>query len=100
MGDALKPIGDGIASETLHKDTRETVRFITLDAGAELSEQPGGGAELLVIEGTAQAGLEPLETGSWMRLPQGVPLTLTAGESGAKVWIKTGHLPFAQAPAV
>jgi hypothetical protein len=29
-----------------------------------------------------------------------MPLSAMAGAEGAQVWIKTGHLPFAKAPAV
>ena len=88
---------DGI--KTLHQDDRETVRFIALNAGETLSETPKGGSELLIISGTATEGEDTLTTGSWLRLPEGAPLNLTT-KDGAKLWIKTGHLPFAAAPAV
>jgi len=43
---------------------------------------------------------EALGKGTWLRLPEGAPLNVTAGPDGAKVWIKTGHLPHATAPLV
>ena len=41
-----------------------------------------------------------LGTGGWLRLPEGEALRVTAGAEGAKLWIKTGHLPHAKSPAV
>jgi hypothetical protein len=96
----LTPDDAGVSSKTLHQDARETVRFVTLDAGAALRELPKGGAELLMIAGDAAQGGDTLNEGSWLRLPQDAPLQITAGPQGAKFWIKTGHLPFAAAPAV
>ena len=85
---------------TLHQDARETVRFITLAAGQTLNEAPTGGTEILILSGTAEESGETLNTHAWLRLPEGAPLALTAGEQGTKLWIKTGHLPFAAAPTV
>jgi len=90
----------GAEQQTLHSDTRETVRFIDLEAGQHLNEAPSGGAELLMLSGTASEGDDTLVNGSWLRLPEGTALSLTAGEQGAKLWIKTGHLSFAKAPEV
>ncbi|EBA12127.1 cupin domain-containing protein [Roseobacter sp. CCS2] len=91
-------LGNGISSQTLHKDARETVRCITLAPGATLDETPAGGAELLIISGTATQEMDTLNDGAWLRLPSGAPLQITAQDKGATFWIKTGHLPFAQAP--
>ena len=98
MATELEDVAKGIKSATLHADDRETVRFLTLDAGATLSEAPTGGAEILMIAGTATEGGDTLVKNSWLRLPEGSPLELTAGDDGARLWIKTGHLPFAKAP--
>jgi quercetin dioxygenase-like cupin family protein len=99
--DADLNTGDaGVSSKILHQDARETVRFITLDAGCALSEKPIGGAELLMIAGTATEGGDTLKQGTWLRLPQDAGLHITAGPQGAKFWAKTGHLPFAAAPTV
>ena len=90
----------GVHLTVLHQDARETVRFVALDAGCMLSETPQGGAEVLMISGSATEGSDTLVHGSWLRLPQGADLRITAGADGAKFWIKTGHLPFAAAPTV
>ncbi len=100
MDTNLTTAGPGLMAKTLHQDTRETVRFIALEAGALLVETPQGGAEVLIIAGDGVDAGEKLHTGAWLRLPQGAPLHITAGDQGAKLWIKTGHLPFAAAPKV
>ncbi len=98
MASDLVNMGEGTRAHLLHKDDRETVRFITLAPGAVLVEAPQGGAELLMISGAATEGPDQLGTGAWLRLPEGTPLQITAGPEGATFWIKTGHLPFARAP--
>ncbi len=98
MSEGLAPVGSGIRAATLHEDPRETVRFLAMDAGAKLTETPQGGAEILIIAGSATEGGDALAKNSWLRLPDGAALELTAGETGAQIWIKTGHLPFAKAP--
>lgn len=91
---------DGVAQAILHDDARETVRYAHLDAGAFLTVSDAGGIELLMIDGSATDGGDELRKGSWLRLPEGASLRLKAGPDGAKVWMKTGHLPFAKPPAV
>ena len=71
-----------------------------IEGNAEIDVAEAGGIELLVLDGRMSANGEPLTKGSWMRLPDGSRLTATAGPDGAKVWMKTGHLPFAKAPDV
>jgi hypothetical protein len=51
-----------------------------------------------MIAGSMSEGGDELGKGSWLRLPQGADLNAVAGDEGAKVWMKTGHLPFAKAP--
>ncbi|MDX8354111.1 cupin domain-containing protein [Cognatiyoonia sp. IB215182] len=92
--------GDQVSSKILHQDSRETVRFIAMEPGAMLDETPDGGAEILMIAGAATEAGDQLQKGAWLRLPEGAPLRLIAGEAGAKLWIKTGHLPYATAPKV
>ncbi|MDX8350594.1 cupin domain-containing protein [Cognatiyoonia sp. IB215446] len=91
---------DRVSSKILHQDSRETVRFVAMEPGAMLEETPNGGAEILMIGGAATEAGDRLQNGAWLRLPEGAPLRLIAGEAGAKLWIKTGHLPYATAPKV
>ena len=100
MAEELGAKVDGVASAILHKDERETVSFHHLDAGAPLDVSAAGGIEVLMISGSMSAKADTLRKGSWLRIPEGQSLTAVAGEDGAQLWIKTGHLPFAQPPAV
>lgn len=100
MEQELSTPKDGVASARLHQDARETVTYSRLDPGATLTSDADGGIELLMIDGSASAGDDLLSKNSWLRLPEGEPLSLVAGEGGAKVWMKTGHLPFAKPPQV
>ncbi len=91
---------DGIASAELHRDARETVTFSQLAPDATLTNTDPGGIELLVLKGSVTDGTETLAKGAWLRLPEGVTLTATAGPDGAQLWIKTGHLPHARPPTL
>jgi anti-sigma factor ChrR (cupin superfamily) len=100
MADELQPPVNGVATAPLHKDARETVTYHQIDADAAFEVEAARGIELLVIDGTLSEGGDMLQKGSWLRLPEGAALHATAGETGAKVWMKTGHLPYAKPPAV
>ena len=87
-------------STVLHHDEIETVSYHRLQADASLTDTLEGGGEVLVLSGTLTEGLDVLRKGSWLRLPEGTSLSVKAGRNGATVWMKTGHLPHAKAPAV
>lgn len=90
---------NGVSTLELHRDAREVVSYhqIVGETAFEINAQ--GGIELLVLDGTLREGGDQLETGSWLRLPEGQPLQAMSGKKGARVWVKTGHLPFARPPA-
>ncbi|MDP5217167.1 cupin domain-containing protein [Ruegeria sp. 2205SS24-7] len=91
---------DGVATAELHRDAREKVTYHAVDAGAALTIEDAGGIELLVLSGSLTEGGDELSQGAWLRLPEGQKLAAVAGPEGARVWIKSGHLPFAKPPAV
>lgn len=99
MNAELGPSQDGIAVAELHRDERESVSFRALDPDIRLELVTSGGIEVLVIEGSVTENDEQLVKGSWLRLPDGEALRVRSGADGARLWIKTGHLPFARAPA-
>lgn len=98
MDEGLADTGPGLRMAVLHADARETVRYVDMAPGAALAEDVPGGAELLVLGGTLTEGGDALRASSWLRIPQGGGLAAVAGDGGATVWIKTGHLPHARAP--
>jgi len=100
MAQELAAPVDGVAVATLHEDDRETVTYSHLDAGATLTSNAQGGIEILMIGGTATSGADALVRNDWLRLPEGEGLSVTAGPEGARIWMKSGHLPHAKAPAV
>lgn len=98
MADELAPPVDGVATAILHEDAQEVVTYSQLDAGATLSMDVLGGIEMLVINGSVEVANDSLGRHSWLRLPEGEGLVAIAGPEGAKLWIKSGHLPYAKAP--
>lgn len=101
MGSVPAADRDGVSVMPLFEDDRETVQLETWAAGAQVEVDAPEGAEFLVIEGgfTSNQG-ETLRKESWLRLPKGDKLIATAGDEGAKIWMKTRHLRFVEAPAV
>lgn len=82
----------------LFEDAKERVTFHKLLSGAELTRAVPDGAELLVLSGELTEGADVLKAGSWLRVPEGGSVNAVAGVHGARVWMKSGHLPYAQAP--
>ncbi|MEX0297467.1 MAG: cupin domain-containing protein, partial [Kordiimonas sp.] len=72
----------------------------TWEANTPVSLTPEGGAEFFVLEGGFEESGEQFEKGSWLRTPVDQPVNIKASASGAKVWIKTGHLTYAKRPVV
>lgn len=79
---------------TLFKDDEEHVYVHKLAAGERLKVDAAGGAEVFVITGTVrdEEDGETLREQSWMRVPAAGVVNAVAGDSGAKVWVKEGHL--------
>ena len=98
MADELAAPVNGVATAQLHQDRWERVTYHELAPHAVLDMKDTGGVELFVLAGSIQEGTDILNTGGWLRLPSGQPLSAQAGERGAKLWIKTGHLVHAKAP--
>ncbi len=97
----LRNEGDaGRAALQLFEDARENVRMEKWAPHAEVEIDLPVGGEFLVLEGGFTESGDRLAPLSWLRLPEGAVLKAKAGEDGAKVWMKTGHLPFAKAPTV
>lgn len=100
MAEELGPEENGVRVAGLHRDDRETVTYLEAQAGASIEVADAGGIELLMIDGSLTESGDTLRTGSWLRLPEGHGLSAVAGAQGAKIWMKTGHLPFAKPPKV
>lgn len=97
---AARPVAgqEGVTSAMLFEDKHETVRMLRLAPGAPYREDAPGGAEILMLEGSAVSGDDRLDRHSWLRLPPGSQIALTAGTDGSRLWIKTGHLASIRTP--
>lgn len=77
----------------LYSDAKEQVSLQRINAGEALfTGIIVGGAELLVLEGTLIEAGQSYQRGGWIRLPIDATSQITAGENGATVYLKTGHL--------
>lgn len=99
MAEGLVSVGDGVRSTELHSDAREVVSYFELDPGAALQVDAPGGIEVYVLSGSLMESDDDLRQGSWLRLPEERPFAAAAGDDGAKLWMKTGHLRFVAAPS-
>ena len=88
----------GVMVKRLFEDHRETVNLERWEPNMSVSFDTPDGAELLVLDGSFEEGEDSLRKHSWLRLPRDSRLDAKAGPDGAKVWIKTGHLRFVEAP--
>ncbi|MFK7965917.1 MAG: cupin domain-containing protein [Burkholderiaceae bacterium] len=95
VSDAHRP---GVAVTPLFRDPRESVRIETFGADVRAAVDTRGGAEIFVLAGGFSQGNDVFRPASWLRLPIGEGAEIVAGPDGAKLWIKSGHLAYAQAP--
>lgn len=81
---------------TLYADSRERVQLERWAPNSTITLDASQGAELLVLDGDFIEGGDQLQSLSWLRVPVNYAFTAITGDEGARVWIKTGHLQFAQ----
>lgn len=86
------PARPGVALKPLFDDGRENVRLEQWQPDARIDLPVTGGIELLVLDGGFSEGGESFSPQSWLRLPCGARLRATAGPTGCRLWVKTGHL--------
>ncbi len=98
MPEASATTKGAIKTAILHQHRYETVKYIEVQAGANLTLDASGGVEILVLSGTIAESGDVLRQGSWLRCPSQVKITSIAGNHGAKVWVKLGHLTNTKAP--
>ncbi|WP_339720635.1 cupin domain-containing protein [uncultured Paraglaciecola sp.] len=92
MAKIAHPDFSKVAVTPLYKDAFEEVSLLYFEPEAEISLNVQGGAELLVLEGTLDEQSDTLVKESWLRVPINSEIKAKAGNKGAKVWLKTGHL--------
>lgn len=93
---------DGVEVMPLFNDGHEDVSLERWAAGSAQDISAPEGMEIFVLEGGFTESAEEFTPYSWLRVPKGGTLSVQAGPSGAKVWIKRDHLavpPALPAPA-
>jgi len=98
IGRVREAVQRGIDVTPLFEDARETVELQIWQPHASLEEAVPEGAELLVLDGSLDESGDELQAMSWLRVPCGGRVLATAGAQGARVWVKTRHLRFVNAP--
>lgn len=98
MGRVTSGERPNVSITPLFQDHRETVQLEYWDANSSIMLGAPDGAEFLVISGSFEDSGDQLREQSWLRLPRGGKLNATAGPKGAKVWVKTRHLRYVEAP--
>lgn len=100
---AFVPAADRAHREVmpLFHDEREDVRLERWAPNAAIEIAPDGGLEVLVLAGGFKAYGDGFVEQSWLRLPVGARrLQAKTGAVGCRVWIKEGHLRYAQSGPV
>jgi anti-sigma factor ChrR (cupin superfamily) len=92
MAFVADPGRPGVEVMPLFHDASEDVRLERWAPGGAIVLDEAGGAEVLVLAGGFTERDEVFEEQSWLRLPRGGRAQVHAGERGARVWIKRGHL--------
>ncbi len=87
----------GVLAAELFSDARETVRLERWAPGTRIAHAPVGGLELFCLDGSFEEGGETFRPQSWLRLPVDAALEAVAGPEGCRLWVKEGHLRFAEA---
>ena len=82
----------GVEVMPLFHDASEDVRLERWAPGSVIVLDEAGGAEVLVLGGSFTESDEVFTEQSWLRLPKHRRSRVQAGERGACVWIKRGHL--------
>ncbi|WP_170475579.1 cupin domain-containing protein [Ruegeria arenilitoris] len=83
---------NGAGSVNLFRDEYEDVRVQDWSAGESMPLNSSNGLEVFVLSGSFTEKGEEFQEWDWLRLPPGTQSSAIAGEVGARVWIKSGHL--------
>lgn len=88
----------GVSVIPLFRDERENVRIEMLAPNVNATIDTAGGAEILVLDGQGTQDADTLVRHTWLRVPDGAQTVLCTTDQPLRVWIKSGHLKYAQAP--
>jgi anti-sigma factor ChrR (cupin superfamily) len=84
----------GIEYLPLHNFESELVKLIRLAPDTPFDRQERyGGEEMFVLDGAFHDEFGDYPAGTWLRSPAGSKRPARAGDEGALLYVKTGHLP-------
>ena len=83
---------DGVEEIALYEDAHERVRIEVWQPGTTVRLEGHKGIELFVISGGFAESGEDFGPNDWLRLPAGHVSKAVAGPTGARIWVKSGHL--------
>lgn len=86
------PSSPGVSRHVLASRDYEHVALEKLEPRTSFPLVHKGGLEVLVLEGEIALGEEIYRAQDWLRMPANENVQLTAGNEGARLWIKRGHL--------
>ncbi|MEL6737995.1 MAG: cupin domain-containing protein [Pseudomonadota bacterium] len=86
------PQRPGVSHASLAARPYESVTLEAWEAGVSANLVGEGGVEALILEGRVSHAGEDYTRHAWIRLPAGKAAELTAGDEGARLWIKRDHL--------
>ena len=89
----------GVSHASLAVRQYESVTLEAWEAGTKANLVGEGGVEALILEGSVSHAGEDYTRHAWIRLPAGQVAELTAGDGGARLWIKRDHLRTIRNPA-
>ena len=94
----LQATAPGLSEALLHQGDSERVTYTEAEPASSVIVAPSAGIEIFVLGGSLISETQTLERYSWLRLPPGEGYQGAVGESGARFWMKTGHLESVQRP--
>lgn len=87
-----------VSQAILHRFGPEVVSIEEWTAGSRQMINVGGGAEILILDGTIKFEGREFDRHDWIRLPASSSAQMSAGQDGVRIWIKTGHLENVNVP--
>jgi hypothetical protein len=100
----IAPVSDParphVLLQPLHRDDRESVRIETWEENQEIVFEPSGGMDIFTLGGSFKESGDRFRAWSWLRLPPGQQLRASTSATGARVWVKEGHLVLSDANAL
>jgi len=81
-----------LTERLVYKDVFEEVKYVVLAPNAAWKINQSNGIEILLLDGKADYEDITLAKHDWLRIPQGISISLQASAEGAKLWLKTGNI--------